>query len=292
MGQTYMDKVEKRSKRNLIIRRTVVYIIMIVSCILALFPFVMLIINATRSNAEIQRGISFIPGTSLITNLKNVLSDETIPVVQSMLNSFIVAALSCVFSVYFSALTAFGIYAYDFKLKKYAFAFIMLIMMVPTQVSALGFVDMMDSWGLTNSLIPLIVPSIAAPSVFFFIKQYMDSSLPMEIIEAGRIDGGHEFYIFNGLVLPILKPAMAVQVIFAFVASWNNYFLPSLLLESSSDKATLPLIIANLRSASFDNFDQGKIYVMLALAIVPLIIVYLCLSKFIIRGIALGSVKG
>lgn len=293
MANTTLEKgtLEHRSYIMLTIRRIFVYVVMIFSCVLALFPFVMLIINATRNHAQIQAGISFLPGTSLIENLKKVLSDPNIPMISSLINSFLVAAGSCILAVYFSALTAYGLFAYNFRLKKFAFVFIMIIMMVPTQVSALGFIQMMDSWGMTNTFFPLIVPSIAAPVTFFFIKQYMEGALPLEIVEAGRIDGGHEFYIFNFLVLPIVKPAMAVQVIFTFVTSWNNYFLPAMLLDSK-DKKTLPIVIADLRSASFDNFDMGKVYIMLAIAIVPLIIVYLFLSKYIIRGIAVGSVKG
>ena len=164
---------------------------------------------------------------------------------------------------------------------------------MPTQVSALGYVDMVKNvMHMYNSYIPLIFPTLAAPGVFFFIKQYMESSLPMEIVEAGRIDGGHEFYIFNFVVMPILKPAMAVQMIFQFVTSWNSYFLPQLLMDTNSKNATLPLIIAGLNAEANGNFNLGEVYMVLGIAIIPLIIVYLCLSKFIIRGIALGSVKG
>ena len=283
--------VEHRSHTFLVMRRVFCYTILILSCVLALFPFITLLVNASRSHAEIQRGFTIIPSTSMWANLKRVLSDGNIPMVSSIINSFIIAASSCLLSVYFSALTAYGLFAYNFRLKNFAFGFIMLIMMVPTQVSTLGFVDMMTDWRLDNTFFPLIVPAIAAPACFFFIKQYMEGALPIEIVEAGRIDGGHEFYIFNALVLPIIKPAMAVQVIFTFVFSWNNYFLPAMLLDSK-ELRTLPIVIAGLRSASFDNFDMGKVYIMLAIAIIPLIIVYLCLSKFIIRGIALGSVKG
>ena len=142
-----------------------------------------------------------------------------------------------------------------------------------------------------QSFIPLILPSIAAPTVFFFMKQYLDASLPMEIVEAARIDGAGEFYTFNKIVLPIMKPALAVQAIFSFVASWNNYFIPALVLDSA-DKKTLPILIAQLRSADFLKFDMGKVYMMVAIAILPVIIVYLLLSKFIVRGVALGGVKG
>ena len=100
-----------------------------------------------------------------------------------------------------------------------------------------------------------------------------------------------EFRIFNQIVLPLMKPALAVQLIFTFVSSWNNYFIPSLLINKASKK-TLPLLIAQLRSADFLKFDMGQVYMMIAFAIVPVIIVYICLSKFIVRGVTLGGVKG
>ena len=196
-----------------------------------------------------------------------------------------------VLSVYFSALTAYAIYAYDFKFKNAAFTIILLIMTMPMQVSALGFLRLMDNMHLTNTLWPLILPSIAAPTVFFFMKQYMDSSLPKELIEAARIDGSGEFHTFNVIILPILKPAVAVQAIFSFVGSWNNYFTPALIISDAKWK-TVPILIAQLRGADFLKFDMGKVYLMIALAILPVIIVYLILSKYIVRGIALGSVKG
>ena len=157
--------------------RVLCYIVLILITFLCLFSFYVLIINTTRSHPDIQKGFSFLPGKSFIVNMKNVLANENIPVVRGMFNSLFVAACSAVLSVYFSALTAFAIHAYNFKLKKFAFTFILLVMMVPTQVSALGFVKMMGDWNLLNSYIPLIVPSVAAPVVFFFIKQYMDLSL-------------------------------------------------------------------------------------------------------------------
>lgn len=179
----------------------------------------------------------------------------------------------------------------NFVERNAAFTIILLIMTMPMQVSALGFLRLMDNMHLTNTLWPLILPSIVAPTVFFFMKQYMDSSLPKELIEAARIDGSGEFHTFNVIILPILKPAVAVQAIFSFVGSWNNYFTPALIISDAKWK-TVPILIAQLRGADFLKFDMGKVYMMIALAILPVIIVYLILSKYIVRGIALGSVKG
>lgn len=220
-----------------------------------------------------------------------MLANANIPVLSGIRNSLLVSALSALLSVYFSALTAYGIHAYDFKFKKLAFTFILLIMMMPTQVSALGFVRLITKMGMADTLAPLFLPSIAAPVVFYFMLQYMEGNLPMEIVEAARIDGSGEFSTFNRIVLPIFKPALAVQAIFTFVNTWNNYFTPALVL-SSSGKKTLPILIAQLRSADFLKFDMGQVYMMVAIAILPVIAVYLCLSKFIVRGVALGGVKG
>ena len=282
---------DRKDKVVLNIQRTLCYIVLILLSILCLFSFYVLVINTTRSHPDIQKGFSLLPGRSFLNNLKNLLKDANLPVLSGMFNSLVVAGGSALLSVYFSALTAYAIHAYNFRFKNLAFTIIMVIMMVPTQVSALGFVDQMSKMRLMNSFIPLIVPSIASPVVFFFIKQYMDSVLPIELVEAARIDGAHGFRIFNQIVLPLMKPAIAVQAIFTFVSSWNNYFIPSLIINRDSKK-TLPILIAQLRSADFLKFDMGKVYMMLGCAILPVIIVYLCLSKFIVRGVTLGGVKG
>jgi multiple sugar transport system permease protein len=207
-----------------------------------------------------------------------------------VLNSLIVSGCCAAIVTYFSALTAYGIYAYDFRLKKAAFTFIMAILVMPTQVTALGFLRLITNMGMDDSLLPLIIPSIASPAVFYFMHSYMQSSLPKDLIEAARIDGSMEFSTFNRIVLPIMKPAIAVQAIFTFVGSWNNYFIPALVI-TSKNKQTLPIMIATLRGADYMNFDMGKIYMMITIAIVPIIIIYLLLSKFIVEGVTLGGVK-
>ena len=258
---------------------------------LCLFFFYILIVNATRSHAELQRGFSALPGKYFLENLKNVANDGTFPMFQGIINSLVVSACSAALCTYFSSLTAYGLYAYDFKMKKAAFTFIMAILVMPTQVTAMGFLRLITNMGMYDSLLPLIIPSIASPSVFYFMYSYLESSLPLSLVEAARIDGSGEFRTFNRIVLPIMKPAIAVQAIFTFVGSWNNYFVPALVIQSK-DKMTVPILIATLRGADYMNFDMGKIYMMITVAIVPIIIVYLILSKYIIEGVTLGGVKG
>ena len=270
-------------------RRFIAYIVLILVTFACLFWFYVLFINATRSNGELQAGFTPLPSTHLLENWNNLVHG-TLPVWQGMINSLIVSVLSAALCTYFSTMTAYAIHAYDFKLKKYIYAFILAVMMIPTQVTALGFIKLVSNMKLEDSFIPLIVPTIAAPVTFFYMKQYMESTLPLSLIEAARIDGSGEFRTFNAIVMPLMKPAIAVQMIFTFVSSWNNYFTPALVIQSKN-KMTIPILIATLRGADYMNFDMGKIYMMITVAIVPIIIVYLLLSKYIIAGVTLGGVK-
>ena len=267
------------------------HIVLILLSFMCLFFFAILLINATHSHAELQKGFSIIPGKHFLDNLRSVANDGSFPMFRGILNSVIVSGCSAALCTYFSSLTAYGIYAYDFKGKKVAFTFIMAILVMPTQVTAMGFLRLITKMGMYDSLLPLIIPSIASPAVFYFMYSYLQSSLPLSLVEAARIDGSGEFYTFNRIVLPIMKPAIAVQAIFTFVSSWNNYFVPALILHDDKKK-TLPILIAQLRAADWLKFDMGQVYVMIAFSIFPVIIIYLILSRHIVQGVALGSVKG
>lgn len=280
-----------KSKKASHVHSIIAHIVLIILSFMCLFFFYILIINATRSHADLQKGFSMLPGKYLMENLKNVAYDGTFPMFKGILNSLIVAGCSAAICTYFSSLTAYGLYAYDFKLKKAAFTFIMAILVMPTQVTAMGFVRLITNMGMYDTRLPLIIPSIASPAVFYFMYSYLQSSLPLALVEAARIDGNGEFRTFNQIVIPIMKPAIAVQAIFCFVGSWNNYFVPALVIQSK-DKMTVPILIATLRGADYMNFDMAKIYTMIMVAILPIIIVYLLLSKYIIAGVTLGSVKG
>ena len=279
-----------KSKQPSHLRSIVAHVVLIILSFMCLFFFYILIVNATRSHADLQKGFSALPGSYLFKNLSNVANDGTFPMIRGILNSLIVSGCSAAICTYFSALTAYGLYAYNFKLKKAAFTFIMAILVMPTQVTAMGFLRLITNMGMYDSLLPLIIPAIASPSVFYFMYSYLQSSLPLSLVEAARIDGSGEFRTFNQIVIPIMKPAIAVQAIFTFVGSWNNYFVPALVIQSK-DKMTVPILIATLRGADYMNFDMGKIYMMILVAIVPIILVYLFLSKYIIAGVTLGGVK-
>jgi multiple sugar transport system permease protein len=179
---------------------------------------------------------------------------------------------------------------YQWKLKNAFFSFILAVMMIPAQITLIGFYQMVYKIHMTNNLLMLILPAIASPAMVFFMRQYMIPSLSLEIVQSARIDGAREFFIFNHIALPIMKPAIATQAIFTFVASWNNLFTPLVLLTNQK-KYTLPIMISLLRGDIYKT-EYGSVYLGLSLTALPLIIVYLLLSKYIIAGVALGSVKG
>ena len=285
------NNANKKAEIKLLISRIVVYAILIFLSFLCLFFFYLMFVNSTRSNAQLQSGFTLVPQNNLFTNLYNAWHDGDINIPVGMKNSFIVALCSAILTTYFSALTAYGTYVYNFKLKKAVHLFILAIMMIPSQVSAVGFIQLAFKYNLTNKLWVLIVPSIAAPAVYFYMRQYLEATLPIDMVEAARIDGSSEFKIFNQIVLPIMKPAIAVQMIFSFVGSWNNYFMPAMLLNKPAKK-TVPIMIATLRSADYSKFDMGKVYMLMVMAILPVMIIYVILSKSIIKGVTSGSVKG
>ena len=285
-----MDTRRVKTGTSVTTRRTIAYIVLALITFMCLFWFYILFINATRSHSDLTKGFTLIPGGNALENWNNLMH-STQPVISGMKNSLIIAICAAALSTYFSTMTAYAIHAYEFKIKKAMFTFILAVMMIPTQVVALGFIELMRKMKLMDTFMPLIIPAIAAPATFFYMKQYMESALPMALLEAARIDGSGEFRTFNSIVLPLMKPAIAVQAIFTFVASWNNYFTPALVLTTDTRK-TLPILIAQLRSADFLKFDMGQVYMMIAFSIFPVIIVYLILSKYIVGGVAVGAVKG
>ena len=294
-------KSEKGYKRGIMVHSIIRFIVCIILTIICLFPLFIIVINATRSTNEIiDSAISFVPSTHLFDNFKT-LSDSTVQngfytdnfnVWIGYRNSLIIAVSSTVLSVFFSALTAYGLTIYEFKLKKFATTFVLAVMMIPTQVVSVGFLQFMLKLKLYDNYLPLILPSIAAPSVVFFMLQYMKSSFPVDIVEAARIDGCGEFRTFLQIALPIFKPAFAVQAIFAFVASWNNFYTPNMLLINNKfEQRTMPMMVAGVMG-NLKLSDYGLNYLVIVLSILPVVIVYLCLSKFIVKGVALGAVKG
>lgn len=283
-----MEKIQKDSAVSLQLNRTIIYIICIALTLLSIVPFWIMFINATRSTPEIQSGLALLPSSHLMTNL-DVLLSKSFDALTGFFNSLIISGSATVLAVYFSSLTAYALIVYNWRGRQAFFTFIMLVMMIPAQASAIGFYKFMYQLGWTNNFLPLILPAIAAPAIVFFMRQYLLATLSIEMVEASRIDGAGEIYTFNRNVLPVMMPALATQAIFAFVANWNNLFMPLILL-TDKEKYTLPIMVSLLRGDIYRT-EFGSIYLGLSLTVIPLFIIYFLLSRYIIAGVALGGVK-
>lgn len=281
-----MDKTNSLPRRAY---KFMIYIVCGFLVLLSIAPFWIMFINATRNTFEIQQSaIAFFPSDALFDNLK-ILVGKSFNPIKGFTNSMIISGGVTICTVYFSSLTAYALVVYNWRFRQPFFTFIMVIMMIPAQVTSIGFYQFMYSIHMTNNFLPLILPAIAAPTTVFFMRQYLLATLSIDIVNSARIDGAGEFHIFNRIILPIMKPAIATQAIFAFVGSWNNLFMPLILL-TDSDKYTMPIMVSLLRGDIYKT-EFGTIYLGLSLTVLPLFIVYFMLSKYIIAGVALGGVK-
>ena len=282
------DTIASSYKTSKAIKSTFIYITMVLFAAIAVVPVWVMLVNATRTTAQINMGLSFLPSTHAIENWK-ILTGRDFQIWQGFFNSAIISVCSTTLCVYFSALTAYGIHVYQFKGRKILQGLIMLLIMMPASLSFIGFYQFMARLHLTDNFLPLIIPSVASASTVLFMKQYLESILSLELVEAARIDGATEFMTFNRIILPIIKPALATQAIFAFVTSWNNFMTPFVLL-SSTKKYTLPMLVQMLRGDIYRT-EYGGIYLGIAVSLIPIIVFYAFMSRSIIGGLTMGSVK-
>lgn len=283
-------KVKNKVKRKKVLVYSIVYLFLAFLVIVAVIPFWIVIINSTRDGMSIStQGMTLIPGTSLIENYKILV--ENVNIGRGFFNSLKIATLVTVLSGYFSALTAYGFHMYQFKGRNFLFGIILIFMMVPSQLAFLGYVKWMTQLGLMDTHSALIIPSIASIGTVFFLRAYISAALSKEIIESARIDGAGELYIFHRIALPLMAPGVATMSIFTFIGSWNNYLSARVIL-SSKENETLPMVISSLKALRIWYLNQGAIYLGFAISIVPIVVVFIFASKYLIENISAGAVKG
>lgn len=270
------------------IKKSVLYLALILLALTCILPFILMIINSTRSGIDIMTSFSFIPGDALAENWETVSGYFNL--FKGFYNSLLVAIPATILTAYFSAITAYALAVYHFRGGKFVLLVIVIFMMIPGQLSLLGFYNLIAKLKLVDSYIPLIIPAIAAPGTVFFLRQYLLSVLSKSLLEAARIDGASEIHIFHRIVFPIMMPGVATMSIGAFIGNWNSYLVPLILLNSP-EKFTLPVMIASLRSSQDITSNQGAIYLAVAISVIPILIVFMFCSKYIISSISAGAVK-
>ncbi|CAM4179055.1 carbohydrate ABC transporter permease [Lederbergia lenta] len=205
------------------------------------------------------------------------------------LNSTIVAGISTIINVFFAALAGYAFSKLRFPGRNAIFWALLASMMIPGQVTLIPlYILVVNTFQLENTYIGIIVPGMISVGSIFLMKQFM-SSLPSSLIDAGKIDACSEFGIFWKIILPISKPGLAVLGIFTFVAQWNNFFWPFLVTNTNSMRT----LQVGLTSFRFENMqDYGAMMAGAVCSAVPMIIVFLALQKYFLRGITIGAVKG
>ncbi len=290
------EKIEvagmKKNKRTVgfRIKSAIIYICLTILATACLLPFLLMIVNATREGRDIMTSFTFVPGgwDTIKDNWDKL--HKNVDIFLGLRNSVIVAVPATLLSAYFSAITAYALAVYKFKGNKTIFTVTVVFMMIPGQLSLIGFFQLVRAMDMYDTYWPLILPAIAAPGAVFFLRQYTLSILPRTLLEAARIDGGNELYIFHRIVLPLIAPGIATMSIGGFIANWNNYLMPLIMLKSP-EKFTLPLMVTTLNDALDVAKNQGAIYMCLAISVLPIMIVFCFCSKYIIGSITAGGVK-
>jgi len=264
----------------------IMYTFLIFLLLLSIVPFYLVIVNSTHSSFDIVTKLNLGIGSNLKENYTTMQTH--INIWRGFLNSLCITIPYTFFTGYFGALTAFGFAKYKFKGKEILFGIVLASMMLPSQLSIIGFYQLNLKLKLLNSYVPFAIPGIANATAVFFLRGIIQQSIPDSIIESARIDGCKELKIFNRLVLPCIIPGVATMCIFNFVSCWNNYIGP-LIIMTNSEKYTLPVMIAMIKGLYLTNY--GAMYLAIAISIVPIVIVYLFCSKYIINGLTAGAEK-
>lgn len=270
------------------VKKGMIYICLILLAIICFLPFMLMIVNATRSGVEITHSFTLIPSTHLKENW--IALFDYVNLFRGFGNSLLVAVPATILTAYFSSITAYAMAVYRFKGNAWLFKIIVVFMMIPAQLSLIGFYNLCQKLHMVDSYLPLILPAIASPGTVFFLRQYVQSTLSKALLEAARIDGAGELHIFHRIVLPIMAPGIATMAIGSFIGNWNNYLVPLILLNTP-DKMTLPVMISTLNAATDLQKNQGAIYLGVAISVVPILFVFCFCSKYIISSISAGSVK-
>lgn len=282
---------QKEAAKAIILRHllhALAYLFTFAVALAAFYPFFVMIISSTHDTYDIVSKINVLPGDQIVRNFMRL--SKYIDLRRGFLNSAFLAVTTTALQLYFTAMAGYAFAKFSFKGKKLLFGVVLVAMMLPGQIHIIGFYKQVQDMKLINSYIPIIIPAIADCFAVFFYKQFLDSSLPNELIEAAIADGAKETMIFHKIVLPMMKSALVTEGVMSFIGSWNSYLRPLILLNDKN-RMTLPLLIATVRDGM--HADYGAQYVGLVISVIPLVIIFMFSSKIIMNNISIGSaVKG
>jgi len=256
---------------------------LILASIVSLFPFLWMLIGMTNTSSDIVKG-RFTFGTNLVVNITKLFEGSNIGA--AFMNSLMIAVVGTLLTLLLCSAAGYGFEIYRSKQKDRLFAFLLLSMMMPFAAIMIPLFKMFSQWGMLNSAIAVILPTMTTAFMIFFFLQNT-KSFPRELLQAGRVDGLNEWKLFTHVYVPTMKPTYAAAAIITFMANWNNFLWPLIALQSP-EKKTLPLIVSSL--ASSYNPDYGIIMVAIVISTLPTVLIFFLLQKQFVQGM-LGSVK-
>jgi multiple sugar transport system permease protein len=271
-------------------RQLLIYFVLIAGCVLTLIPFVWTILASFKTHAEIidpaQR--TFLPRDFSVSNYETIFNDPSLPLIRFYANSLFVALSNVVIHTFTSSLFGYVFAKFNFRFKRWLFAYILATLMIPFQLTMIPSYLILLEFNLTNNLLGLVALSWFNAFGIFLMRQFMQS-IPDELLDAARVDGASEWQIYWRIVLPQVLPALATFGTLVFISNWNAYLWPLIVLQDVEVR-TLPIILTwyNDRHTS----DLGLQMAASILIVMPILVVYLFLQRWVVRGFTLSGFKG
>lgn len=269
-----------------LLKKTSLHIFLLIGVVISLAPFYWMVVGATNPSGDV---LSFppklVPGDYLFENYKNL--SESIDIVQAVLNSSVISIIYVLMSLLVCSTAGYAFAKYKFKGNNLIFASFLLAMMIPYQATIIPLFQVFGSLDWINTYRAVLLPQICYPFAIFLIRQNM-KGIPDSLLEAARIDGAGELYIFFRIVLPTMKPTLAAVSIFLFTHQWNNFMWP-LIVMTTQENYTLPVALSTL--AGLNSIDYGQLMLGTTISVLPIMVVFLILQKHFVSGILGGSIK-
>ena len=265
--------------------------LMIIWAFIAMLPFAFMFCSSLKPGEEMLRnGLSLTiePGVSSFGNYDALNTYRDGIYWQWYKSSVIIMVLQTVIGLFFGSLVGYGLAMYDFRGRNLIFTLVLIVMMIPFEILLLPLYRMLIRVKMTDKYFGVVLPYLVPPFMIFFFRQYV-LGMPKELLEAGRIDGCTDYGVFFRIMVPIMIPAFGAMTILSGMNSWNNLLWPMIVL-ATNEKFTIPIGMGTTITPygnAYDVLMPGAV-----MAVVPIIIIYLCAQKTFIAGLTAGSVKG
>ena len=269
-----MTKEKKRDRRI----KIVLGVALLIGAIVWLLPFIWMILSSLKTDAEIMKfPPKFLPEHASIESFRELFNAFDF---STYLKNTVIIVLFSFLGMFFNAMAGFGFAKYDFKGREFFIYLVLATMMIPGQVTMIPVYLIMNSLQLTNSMVGIILPGLVGAYGIFLFRQFI-STVSNELIEAARLDGASEWFIFSKIILPISKPVLAVQGIATFIAGWNSFLWP-LIMANDEKYYTLSVGLQLLKGQYANNYSLQM--ARSTFMVVPILIVFMFLQKYILDG--------